>query len=410
MDGLAQQFIQAFAILAFLVKHFIYWAPFVLGFIFWKLWRIFLEKKYLSGINWVMLEVKLPKDIRRSPLAMELLLQSLYQTSSGPWTDKLFKGRVQDWFSLEIVSIEGSIHFFIRANVIFKNFIESQIYAQYPNAEVFEVSDYAKNIKYDDDSSTWQPFGIEYGLKGEDYLPIATYMDFGLDKEGIKDEERVDPLTTMLEFFGTCKKDEQIWLQIGVKVSGKRFHTPGTWFGKHDWVKEGEMAVKKINQAYIDKGGEASDLRMTEADKNKVKAINRNTSKIGFDVVIRSFYWCRDCNSKNKKFDVSKIKGLVGLFRPFQFGSYNLISVAGVTDFDYPWQDINNIRRQGMKRRLFNAYKRRSFFYLPYRKKPFVLNSEELATIYHFPGMVVETPTFGRIESRKGEPPTNLPV
>jgi hypothetical protein len=410
MDTLAQQFVQAFALIAFLAKHFIYWAPFVLGVLFWKLWRSFLEKKYISGINWVILEVKLPKDIKRSPLAMELLLNGLYQTSSGPWTDQLFKGRVQDWFSLEIVSIEGSIHFFIRANAIFKNFIESQIYAQYPSAEVFEVSDYAKSIKYDDDNSVWQPWGLEYKLKGKDYLPIATYIDFGLDKEGIKDEERVDPLTTMLELFGTCKKDEQMWLQIVIKVSGNRYKTPGTWFGTHDWVKEGELAVEKINAKYTKSGGDASDLRMTESDKNMVKAIGRNTSKIGFDVGVRGFYWCRDCSSKNKKFDPSKVKGLVGLFRPFQFGAYNLISIDFPTDFDFPWQDINNIRRQSLKRKMFDAYKRRSFFYLPYKKKPFVLNSEELATIYHFPGMVAETPTFGRIESRKGEPPTNLPV
>ena len=62
------------------------------------------------------------------------------------------------------------------------------------------------------------------------------------------------------------------------------------------------------------------------------------------------------------------------------------------------------------KKKIFDAYVRRSYFYAPYKAKPFVLNSEELATIYHFPGGVAETPTFTRIESRKGEPPANLPV
>ncbi|MCK5027223.1 MAG: hypothetical protein KAS07_02295, partial [Candidatus Pacebacteria bacterium] len=71
---------------------------------------------------------------------------------------------------------------------------------------------------------------------------------------------------------------------------------------------------------------------------------------------------------------------------------------------------VMGIRVQGLKQNLFNAYKRREYFYPKGKFKPFVLNSEELATIYHFPGMVAETPTFGRIESRRGEPPTNLPI
>jgi len=65
------------------------------------------------------------------------------------------------------------------------------------------------------------------------------------------------------------------------------------------------------------------------------------------------------------------------------------------------------------KRRMLRAYQQRSYFYIPYRhnrRQFFVLNSEALATIFHFPGRVAETPTLSRIEAKRGEPPVNLPI
>jgi hypothetical protein len=40
----------------------------------------------------------------------------------------------------------------------------------------------------------------------------------------------------------------------------------------------------------------------------------------------------------------------------------------------------------------------------------FVLNTEELATMYHFPGKTFAGSVGTRIESIKSEPPMNLPV
>ncbi len=405
-DGLTQHFSDVLIVLEFILRTFVYWAPFVLGFVLWSMWRKFLLKKYLSSMEWVMVEIKIPKDIKKTPLAMEIVLAAFHQKSTGPWTDQLFKGRVRDWFSLEIVSIEGSIHFFMRMPAIYKNFVEAQIYSQYPSAEIYEVSDYARRIDYKDENSSWQPWGLEYVLTEEDPLPIATYKDFGLDKEGIKEEEKVDPLTTMLETMGSCGKGEQMWVQIMVQFSGNRYHKPGTQSKKQDWIAEGQKIIDEIESKYKEEGGVASDMQMTASDKAKIQAISRSISKIGFDVGIRGMYWVH----KDAKFDVSKIKGLLGLFAPFRFGSFNGFRPNNVTGFDYPWQDFMDIRVRGLKKDIFSAYKRRTYFYPGGRFKPFVLNSEELATIYHFPGMVAETPTFGRIESRRGEPPTNLPV
>ena len=40
----------------------------------------------------------------------------------------------------------------------------------------------------------------------------------------------------------------------------------------------------------------------------------------------------------------------------------------------------------------------------------FVLNVEELATLWHFPGQILKVPTLERIESKEAAPPTNLPL
>ena len=40
----------------------------------------------------------------------------------------------------------------------------------------------------------------------------------------------------------------------------------------------------------------------------------------------------------------------------------------------------------------------------------FILNLEELATLYHFPGEVAATPTLPRIDSTKSSSPSNLPI
>jgi hypothetical protein len=62
------------------------------------------------------------------------------------------------------------------------------------------------------------------------------------------------------------------------------------------------------------------------------------------------------------------------------------------------------------KEDLLDKFKRRAYFHKPYKSHHFILNSEELATLYHFPGGVSGTPSFARVESRKSEPPSNIPV
>ena len=120
-DQILQLFGQVWNIYEIAFRYVMYWGPVVSLFILWRVWLYYIRAVYLSKIEWVLLEVKLPREITKPPLAMELLLNVFYQTSKGKWFDWYFKGRVRDWFSLEMVSLGGAVKFFIRTNKIYKD-------------------------------------------------------------------------------------------------------------------------------------------------------------------------------------------------------------------------------------------------------------------------------------------------
>jgi hypothetical protein len=144
---------------------------------------------------------------------------------------------------------------------------------------------------------------------------------------------------------------------------------------------------------------------LTPIEKETIEALERSVTKLPFDVGIRGVYIAE--KDRYNKGHAGALNGVLGQYSTQHLNGFK--KDVG-TKFDFLIQDPFKTRLPKMKRKLFNAYRLRSYFHPPRKRKPFVLNSEELATIYHFPGGVVETPTFGRIESQKAEPPTNLPV
>ena len=391
---------------SFLFQWFPLWGPFVLGYIFIHEWLHYVQARFISNFNWILLEIKLPKEIHKTPLAMEIVLNALYQsTSPMQWWDKYRKGKVKDWFSLEMVSVDGHVKFFIRTNISYKNIIEAQLYAQYPDIEIYEVPDYTRYVDYRGKEGDWDMFGTEYKLAKPDAYPIKTYVDYGMDKEGVKEEFKTDPLTSVVEYLGSVGKDEQIWIQILVQSASKNYKKKdGT---KGDWTDEGKDLVEKlVGRDKKEEDNKFQVMRMTKGEQEIVSAIERNIGKLGFECGIRAIYL-----AKKEKMDYGHIKALGGLLRPFTTNNLNGFKGYEQTyGWDFPWQDFNFIRLTAKKKKIFKAYKYRSWFHLPRKIKPFVLSSEELATIYHLPGGVAQTPTFGRIPSRKGEAPVNLPM
>lgn len=417
-------------LISFFIQTSFLWLPVLLGVVFWHFWVEWRHDMYRSTQKWTLLEISIPKDVFKSPEAMEVVLNTLNEGSgmSTLWK-KYVSGNVPHEFSLELVSIEGTIYFFIRTQEKFKDLIKNQVYSQYPQAEIHEVDDYTRYVgDYTRKQDTWDMFGVEFALINKDAFPIKTYVDYGLDRAvgTLEEWQKIDPLTPVLEFLGSLKQNEQIWIQMVIrmdkwsdwrkdameqinKIMGRK--TKGKMPGTYKAVSE-EIAFFASGKNSEDKPKEEmSVLKLTHGEQEQIKAIERSLQKHAFEVGFRAMYLAR-----KDTFRPSNIAGLIGSVRQYNSPYLNGFKPGLTTDYDYKYQDITGLRLPKLKRKFFDNYITRSFFYgaaldsgeKP--KKPFVLTTEELATMFRFPGRVSETSSLERIEATKSQAPSNLPI
>ena len=376
------------------------------------LWLGYIQALFFAKQEYTLLEIKLPREIFKSPKAMEFFLGGLYQPfGEGNWHLKWWKGSTRPWFSLEIISIDGSVHFFIWARKSYRNLIESNLYSQYPGIEIYEAPDYTLPVSFNPETTGL--FAAELGLTKPDSYPIKTYVDYGMDKDP-KEEFKLDPMTPLIEFLGSFNRGHQAWIQIVLRAHLNEDKDPVT--GKPidlKWKKSAEKEIADIlEKTKGEKGEDGKTIpgtirRPTEGESDTIKALERSISKLGFDTGIRIIY-----TAPKDIFNGDYIGGTIGGMMHYNSNNLNgfKVSIAGGKWAKYPWQDKKKKKTNFEKQLMLDAYKRRAYFYKPYKKVPFILNTEELATIFHFPGIVSATPTFSRIESKKSQAPANLPV
>jgi hypothetical protein len=401
-------------IIYFLLQISFILVPIILGVILWKLWMTNLHYRYTEKLDWVTLHIKLPSEIRKTPEAMEVVITSMYQTGGvGSWYEKWWLGNLRPWFSLEIVSIGGAVHFFIRAERRFKDIIVPQIYAQYPTVEVREVDDYTRHMEEYTGSGDWAVWSCEWKLGRPDPIPIKTYREYGLDTKSLAldEDQRIDPLTPMIEHLGSMNPHEQAWIQILITPSMTRFKKPGSWFKKQDWKKEAAATIKKMKEDFSPEDPAtgkkmAGTLGLTKRQNEIISAVEQSMEKFGFDTGIRMIYLV---NTTKVKFRVPALIGMMSAMKNFNSEYLNEFKVSKSTFFE-KWKDINDFKVNRRRREMFRAYVERSYFFGSNKRPPFVLNTEELATIFHFPGRVSETPTLERVGAKKSEPPSDLPM
>ncbi|MHB8660621.1 MAG: hypothetical protein ACYC75_01620 [Minisyncoccota bacterium] len=394
------------------------WLPFLLVGGALTLWLTLKRGEFIFSQKYILLEIKPPRSLVKTPLAMETFLSTLNLTGGeSTWFVKWLKGGIRPFFSLEIASFEGRVHFFIWTRANFRRIIESQMYAQYPGVQITEAPDYTRLISAKTDE--WSIWGCDYKHTAPDPLPIKTYVEYGLDKVQ-KEPEQVDPLANLIEYMASVGKGEYLWLQFVIRAhKGEKYEKK---HGKgHTWIHEAEELVadirKKTRETYIDPvtGKELPGFpNPTKGQSERIAAIERNTSKIAFDVGGRCVYL-----AKTENFNPIMITHTIALFKPFNTEGWNGIkATAWMMRFDdYPWEvrfGVDKVKDL-YRRKLVEAFRRRQFFYHPFSYGIFtddamVMSTEELATVFHIPSRSVESPGLERIQSATGEAPPNLPM
>lgn len=257
----------------------------------WRFWMMYINQKFIDKLNAdsIMLEIKLPREITKSPYAMEVALATLIQGSGiSNKFSRMWSGNLPLYSSLEIASLEGVIHFYVRLHKKFKPLVTANLYAQYPGIEIVEADDYTKLIRYHHLSkdvscwgttytlgASWKPTNPEtgkaYSASGKkepkddkdkysmpaDFLPIKTYVDYELNKNP-EEEVKVDPITPLLEFMGSIKRGEYFWFQI--LVQDESAYNGTSKFPKHyvntishEHVSLSDMAKARKDQIRTDK-------------------------------------------------------------------------------------------------------------------------------------------------------------
>jgi len=385
-------------------------APLILCFIALDFLLRHKTSRYLKTISWEFLEVKIPVDIKRSAKAMEEVFAALHVISSRPtFWQRFLKGKVPDWLTFEIFGHGGEIHFYTRCPEKYRNLVESAIYAHYPEAEIEKVEDYTNFFSTIFSSEIYDLYATNFSLEKENPLPIKTYNYF----EEKEEEKNIDPLSSIAEVISNLESDETIVIQLLIRSAEKN----------KKWIEQGEDMVsdligtktkKKTVLGHLgdflvnlikapfsppswpeEEKKESKYSSLTAGQKEKIKAIETKISKLAYEVSLRFLY----IDSKDR-FTERNVASVLGAFR--QYSYYNAFKKK---DLIKKYKIFKERRRSMDKRKAYSLFRERIF-----PKNFFILTTEELATIYHYPTHLIKAPLIREKKARRGGPPLGLPM
>ncbi|MBI5733181.1 hypothetical protein HY967_04530 [Candidatus Jorgensenbacteria bacterium] len=409
-------------ILKLLVETWWLWFFFIIFFIARSSWLHWRQELFKKSTPFILLEIKIPREIAKSPQAMEQVLQTLYslRNSAGDLEEKYWDGEVTRWFSLEMVSFGGEIRFYIRTYFKYRNLLEAAFFSYYPDVEIVEVEDYVEQLPHnvvEMQERGLELWGSEMVLAREPLYPIKSYSEF----ENIAEEKQFDPISTFIEVLGKIKREE--FFGIHILISALEPNWGDKYRGSLDSLQTPQTT--EISSGDEDEGTRQVTIARTPGQIDVLEAVERNLSKVAFNTLVRFVY----LSPRESFFDSYARRGILSAFN--QYGSLSLNTFVRNEAMStrvriWYWPHIapktRNVFRQA---RLLWSFRERAIppeewmgrwlnaylFNWNLKSRWFPLNVECLATIFHPPTAVVLTaPHIKRVESRKAGPPAGLAI
>lgn len=319
--------------------------------------------------NRVVLSLAVPRNNDKSPLAAEQLFSSLHGIG-------LNKAKSPDHFSMEIAAGNYGIFFIVTVDKQYKTFIENQIYAQYPEAQISEIKDYMNSV-----GATPGVIEVaELTLTKDSYLPIRTFQNF-----------EVDPLAGVTASISKLPAGQEVFLQIVARPIN------------NDWQKKGQEYVNKL------RSGDSKDEKkpsLESGDKDIINVIENKNTKLGFQFVIRIMAKSHDRITSQRL-----IQEATAAFSQYQTSLFNSLGAPKKPKLNWAGKFRESLRRQLLGKRLdekLNLLQKFGNRYLDEFAKG-IINTEEFASLYHLPNRSVETPNISWARSKKLEYPLNIP-
>ncbi len=303
------------------------------------------------SIDSVLLQVAVPRANEIKIDAMEQLFASLYTIKKGGWKQKF---SVQPTISFEIVAQKEEIKFYVWTPKRLQDLAEKQIHGAYPDAEITEVPEY--NIF----SENGKVAHKSLQLKDNNFYPLKTFKDLA-----------TDPMAAITSALAKMGENEAAAIQILISPADPA------------WQKQGS--------------GFISDTKKQESDPEKAKfavpaktleAVESKVGKPGFETSIRIVAVSEDQHSAKAHLD-----NIAGAFQQFS-------------------SEFNSLKRRKIRRKAAFTedfiYRYQPMFHF-FGNRPSILNSEELATIFHFPNKQITTPHIYWLYAKTAPAPSGVP-
>ena len=357
------------------------WIPIVAVLMFLT-WRNYRKIEDFTPVESVLLVLEIPRTNDKQELAAEQLFASLHGILRDNKELRLSGGH-QEHISFEIASVNGQIRFYVWVPKTLQSFVEGQIYSQYPTVQIHQADEDYTEHERDHEVA----YSTELTLTTDEFLPIRTFQNF-----------EVDPLAGIT---GTLAKlettGEELWIQVLVRPipddwqnaadryinsikNGRMFSLPG-FGGSMQWLIG---VLGALWQPPEQGANQSTAVELSDRDKTRISEAEKKATKLGYEVKIRLVYMGE--SQTNAKL---RMQALVGTFK--QFNSTNLNGFHAV--------------KGAFGKEFIDKYRKRSFI-----GDGFILNIEELASVFHLPHTNVETPNIVWASSKTAEPPSKLPV